>query len=132
MRTSHFVDYYRVLGVDPGADPRAIRSAYRRLARRFHPDLAKDHRAPRRFLLLREAYEVLSDPEARRRYDRALAERDPRRPAGARTAPVPGGPAAEPVPPRRGFRVVLDLFGIRLEAGAGYGEPAAGRRPRRR
>jgi DnaJ-class molecular chaperone len=64
-----FKDYYRILGVDRTADDKAIKSAYRRLARKFHPDVAKGKDAGERFREINEAYEVLSDPEKRRRYD---------------------------------------------------------------
>ncbi|HEU4370513.1 MAG TPA: DnaJ C-terminal domain-containing protein [Methylomirabilota bacterium] len=64
-----FKDYYRILGVDRSADDKAIKSAYRKLARKYHPDVAKGKDAPERFREITEAYEVLSDPEKRRRYD---------------------------------------------------------------
>lgn len=64
-----FKDYYRILGVDRNADDRTIKSAYRRLARKYHPDVARDRGAAERFKEINEAYEVLSDPEKRRRYD---------------------------------------------------------------
>jgi DnaJ-class molecular chaperone len=62
-----FKDYYRILGVERGADEKAIKSAYRKLARKYHPDVNKGQDA--RFKEISEAYEVLSDPEKRRRYD---------------------------------------------------------------
>lgn len=64
-----FKDYYKILGVDRQADEKAIKSAYRRLARKYHPDVAKSKDAGERFKEIGEAYEVLSDPEKRRRYD---------------------------------------------------------------
>jgi curved DNA-binding protein len=64
-----FKDYYKTLGVDRRADDKAIKSAYRRLARKYHPDVAKSKDAGERFKEISEAYEVLSDPEKRRRYD---------------------------------------------------------------
>ncbi len=64
-----FKDYYRILGVDRNADDKAVKSAYRRLARKHHPDVAKTKDAGERFKEISEAYEVLSDPEKRRRYD---------------------------------------------------------------
>ena len=64
-----FKDYYKTLGVDRNADAKAIKSAYRRLARRHHPDVAKSKDAAERFKEVSEAYEVLSDPDKRRRYD---------------------------------------------------------------
>jgi DnaJ-class molecular chaperone len=60
-------DYYKILGVDRKADDKTIKSAYRKLARKYHPDVAKGK--DDRFKEVAEAYEVLSDPEKRRRYD---------------------------------------------------------------
>jgi molecular chaperone DnaJ/curved DNA-binding protein len=65
---SEFKDYYRILGVDRKADAKAIKSAYRRLARKHHPDIAKG-KDTERFKEINEAHEVLSDPEKRGRYD---------------------------------------------------------------
>src|SRR5215471_12044647 len=62
-----YKDYYSVLGVARGADDKAIKSAYRRLARKHHPDVNKG--SADRFKEINEAYAVLSDPEKRKRYD---------------------------------------------------------------
>jgi curved DNA-binding protein len=62
-------DFYEVLGVSRDADQSEIQRAYRRLARRHHPDVNKDPAAEERFKELSEAYDVLSDPEQRKRYD---------------------------------------------------------------
>jgi len=64
-----FKDYYKILGVDRGADDKTIRSAYRKLARKHHPDVSKGKDSGQRFRELAEAYAVLSDPDKRRRYD---------------------------------------------------------------
>lgn len=63
-------DYYSVLGVERGAEQSDIRQAFRRLARKYHPDLNQDDSdAETRFKEVNEAYEVLSDPDSRRKYD---------------------------------------------------------------
>ncbi|MBP3635007.1 MAG: molecular chaperone DnaJ [Bacilli bacterium] len=62
-------DYYEVLGVSKTADDKEIKSAFRRLAKQYHPDLNKDPDAPEKFKEVQEAYEVLSDPNKRKTYD---------------------------------------------------------------
>lgn len=64
-----FKDYYKTLGVDRTADQKAISGAYRRLARRFHPDVNKDKGAEDRFKEINEAYQVLGKPDQRAKYD---------------------------------------------------------------
>lgn len=64
-----FKDYYKVLGVEPGAGEAEIKQAYRRLARKFHPDVSKEKGAEDRFKAINEAYEVLRDKEKRTEYD---------------------------------------------------------------
>jgi molecular chaperone DnaJ len=63
-------DYYEVLGISRQASPEEIKSAFRKLARQYHPDVNKEPDAEDRFKELNEAYGVLSDPEKRARYDR--------------------------------------------------------------
>lgn len=63
-------DFYEVLGVSRTASQDEIQQAYRKLARRHHPDVNKDPSAEERFKDLNEAYSVLSDPKTRARYDR--------------------------------------------------------------
>jgi len=67
--TMKFKDYYEVLGVDRNASQDDIKRAYRRLARKYHPDVSKEPDAEARFKEVREAYEVLKDPEKRAAYD---------------------------------------------------------------
>jgi molecular chaperone DnaJ len=63
-------DYYEILGVDRNTDKEDIKRAYRRLARKYHPDVNKEDGAEERFKEINRAYEVLSEPETRSRYDR--------------------------------------------------------------
>ena len=62
-------DYYAALGVARSATSEEIQRAYRKLARQYHPDVNKDPGAEEKFKEVSEAYDVLSDPESRRRYD---------------------------------------------------------------
>lgn len=64
-----FKDYYKILGVETSADTKAIKSAYRKLARKFHPDVSEEHGAEERFKEVTEAYEVLGDAKKRAEYD---------------------------------------------------------------
>jgi len=70
MAGVEFKDYYKILGVERTATPKEIKAAFRKLARKFHPDFNKgDAKAEARFKEINEAHEVLSDPEKRQRYD---------------------------------------------------------------
>lgn len=82
-------DYYRILQVHPEAEPEVIQAAYRRLARKYHPD-ASDGADDAAMQNLNEAYAVLSDPQQRATYDRAFAAQPP---------PLPE-PPLPPLPPR--------------------------------
>jgi curved DNA-binding protein CbpA len=81
-------DLYKLLQVDSEADPEVIQAAYRRLAQKFHPDLATGAEAGERMVAINAAWEVLGDPERRATYDRELAE--------ARSAAAKAGPTASP------------------------------------
>ncbi|MEQ8464088.1 molecular chaperone DnaJ [Coleofasciculus sp. E1-EBD-02] len=63
-------DYYETLGVSRDADKEEIKRAYRRLARKYHPDVNKEQGAEERFKEINRAYEILSEPEMKARYDR--------------------------------------------------------------
>lgn len=66
-----FIDYYKILGLTKTASESDIKKAFRKLARQFHPDLHPDNpEAKKRFQEINEAYEVLSDPEKRSKYDK--------------------------------------------------------------
>src|SRR5918997_145294 len=70
MATTGSKDYYKALGVGRNASDKDIKSAYRKLARKYHPDVNPgDKQAEDKFKEIGEAYEVLSDPEKRKRYD---------------------------------------------------------------
>jgi curved DNA-binding protein len=64
-----YKDYYAALGVDRTASPEEIKKAYRKLARKFHPDVSKEKNAKEKFQEVSEAYETLKDPEKRAAYD---------------------------------------------------------------
>ncbi len=84
-----FRDYYKTLGVAKTAQADEIKKAFRRLAREHHPDLAKDKKtAEEKFKEINEAYEVLSDPEKRKKYDQLGPNWQQ---AGAGFRPPPGG-----------------------------------------
>jgi curved DNA-binding protein len=81
-----FKDYYEVLGVARDADADAIKKAYRRLARKYHPDVSKEPDAAARMSEVNEAHAVLSDPERRAAYDAVGRGRHP----GESFTPPPG------------------------------------------
>lgn len=132
-----YKDYYKVLGVERNADAKAIKQAYRRLARKHHPDQNPGNKAAaERFKEANEAHEVLSDPDKRRRYDELGADWARYADAGFPGAggPGPGGPGGYRVHVERDgdvgdfsefFRM---FFGDRRAAGprGGHGPAGAG------
>jgi molecular chaperone DnaJ len=110
-------DYYEILGLPRGASDAEIKKAYRRLARDHHPDANPgDHGAEERFKELTEAYEVLSNPQARQAYD-TYGHQVPRGTGG-----YPGGE------PFGGFQDIFEtFFGDRFGAGTFFG--TSGQRP---
>ena len=104
------VDYYAVLGVERGAPDGEIKKSFRRLTQQWHPDVNDDPAAQARFKEINEAYQVLSDPERRERYDLFG------------TADASGDPAAG----FGGFADIFDAFFGGNAAGSRRGRPAAG------
>ncbi|MFU8771626.1 MAG: J domain-containing protein [Anaerolineales bacterium] len=68
-------NYYRILQIDPSADPEVIAAAYKRLSMKYHPDTNRSPDANQRMQEINEAYRVLSDPDQRARYDDILSRR---------------------------------------------------------
>ncbi|HKJ87051.1 MAG TPA: DnaJ domain-containing protein, partial [Gammaproteobacteria bacterium] len=81
-----YKDYYEILGVARDAGKDEIKRAYRKLAHRYHPDVSKEPDAEKRFKEVKEAYEVLSDPEKRQAYDQLGSDWQ----AGQSFEPPPG------------------------------------------
>ena len=106
-------DYYEILGVSRDAGKEDIKRAYRRLARKYHPDVNKEPGAEERFKEINRAYEILSEPETRNRYDR-FGE-----------AGVSGGPAGFDPDNMSGF---ADIFESIFSGFGGMGGQGAARR----
>src|SRR4026209_2005259 len=82
-----YKDYYQILGVQRTASDAEIKKAFRKLAREYHPDVAKNKKqAEEKFKEINEAYEVLGDPNKRKKYD----ELGPNWKAGSEFRPPPG------------------------------------------
>jgi len=89
-----FKDYYKTLGIERTADDKAIKTAYRRLARKHHPDVNRGKAD--RFKEISEAYTVLGDPEKRKRYDTLGPDWERFAQAGAGRSPFEGRPGGRP------------------------------------
>jgi hypothetical protein len=120
-------DYYQVLGVSRDASRTEIRRAFRRLARRYHPDVSTEPDAEERFKAVNEAYQVLGDPATRAAYDRFLAlreraehrwpDRPPREASYEPVRPRPVQPTPPPAPPSDlattpGFTLAIGVVNI--------------------
>lgn len=123
-------DYYEILGVSRSAGDEEIRSAHRRLARQFHPDLNKDPAAGERFNEIQQAYEVLKDPEKRRKYDRfghaGLEAEMGAGPGGS------GGASWQEMDPDAMRDIFGDIFGDAFGGGGGGSGSGSRRRTRSR
>ncbi len=124
-----YKDYYNILGIERGASQDDIRKAYRRLARKYHPDVSKEDDAEARFKEINEANEVLKDPQKRSTYDALGNQWNP----GQDFRPPPGGPGF-----RQEFRFdgadggqFSDFFSSLFGGMGGFGEQAGGFHSRR-
>src|SRR3954453_23932911 len=115
-----YADYYAALGVERSASPDEIKKAYRRLARKYHPDVSKEPGAEARFKEVAEAYDTLKDAEKKAAYD-ALGQR---RPGEEFTAPGEWRNEFDP----GGFSEDIDLADL-LDALRGRHGGGAQRRP---
>ncbi|MBV6683875.1 molecular chaperone DnaJ [Bacillus sp. JRC01] len=103
-------DYYEVLGVDKGASKEEMKKAYRKLSKKYHPDINKEADAADKFKEVKEAYEVLSDDQKRAQYDR-FGHTDPNQGFGGGGAGDFGG----------GFGGFEDIFNTFFGGGGGGG-----------
>ncbi len=114
-------DYYETLGVSRDADKEEVKRAYRRLARKYHPDVNKETGAEDRFKEINRAYEVLSEPEMRARYDR-FGE------AGVNAGAASPGAGYQDFVDLGGFQDLFETFFGGGFSGGSVGEPQGRRR----
>ncbi|MGV6859916.1 MAG: DnaJ C-terminal domain-containing protein [bacterium] len=122
-----YIDYYKVLGVNKSATQEEIKKAYRRLARKYHPDVSKEPDAERKFKEVGEAYEVLKDEEKRTSYDTLGANWK----AGQNYQPPPGWGGGASGGSADGFSDFFESMfggGFRQSRGAGGFEDVFGQR----
>ncbi len=113
------LNYYRLLGIPPDADQQRIKTVYRGLAKRFHPDANQGSEAAAElFRQVNQAYQVLSDPEARAKYDQKLAREDARR-----EQEKPGSTRSAKLDPQQKFNKFLNSL---LDALIGPEDPPPG------
>ena len=106
-----YKDYYKILGVERDASEAEIKNAYRRLARKYHPDVSKEANAEQRFKEVGEAYEVLKDAEKRAAYDQLGANWQ----AGQEFRPPPGWEHA-------GFEGFGNVGGAGFQGASGFSD----------
>ncbi len=121
-----YKDYYSILGVAKTASDDEIKSAYRKLARKYHPDVNKDPGAEDKFKEINEAYQVLSDKEKRQKYDQFGSEWQSYQSSGGRPGGFDWGPWQQSPGGRSQYRTVSpeefsEMFGGRGQAGGGMG-----------
>jgi DnaJ-class molecular chaperone len=127
-------DPYSILGVSKDADQKAIKTAYRKLAKELHPDKNKDNpKATERFSTVTRAYDILSDPKSRASFDRGEIDGDgnpaaPRGFGGYNGQSGPGGPGGAGFEFNNGGIDLGDIFDG-LFGGGGGGRPGSGPRP---
>ncbi|MBM4201323.1 MAG: molecular chaperone DnaJ [Gammaproteobacteria bacterium] len=119
-----YKDYYKVMGLERTATPEDIKKTYRKLARKYHPDVSKESDAEEKFKEVAEAYEVLKDPEKRAAYDQLGAHQP-----GQDFRPPPGW---EKQFSERDFSFegvdLADIFAA-FSGGRPHGAPGGGKRP---
>ncbi|WP_020395443.1 DnaJ C-terminal domain-containing protein [Thiolinea disciformis] len=99
LHHKEYKDYYSILGVSRTADLTTIRQAYRRLARKYHPDVSQEQNAEERFKAVNEAYDVLGSPDKRVLYDAKKPE-PPRESRSPRSSSTYSAPKTNPQPKR--------------------------------